>query len=96
MQGNNTGLFQARVIRETLAHVDGASGVPEAGSYADAAKEPKVTDSVLLLDLLYAPPSTDLSALADYVVQLDNLSHVLAWTRDTQATLHGSATYAAR
>lgn len=82
LQGVNPGQAQARVVRETLSHTG------DAGSGSD------VAESVLLLDLLYAQPDSHLSALADYLVQLDNLSHVLAWTKSTRVSSGASVVYA--
>jgi hypothetical protein len=53
-----------------------------------------VAESLLLIDLLYAHPESQASALADYLVQLDNLSHVLAWTKNTRATPGANVVYA--
>jgi hypothetical protein len=53
-----------------------------------------VAESLLLIDLLYAHPESQVSALSDYLVQLDNLSHVLAWTRNTRATPGANVVYA--
>ena len=102
LQGVNPGQAVARVIRETLAmDAGGNAGTASSATTTTATatnsnnnkKEPAVISSVLLLDLLYAQPNSDLSALADYLTQFDNLSHVLCWSKSVNAEPGAKVTY---